>query len=73
MAGNSYEGELGEQLRAARRRAGHAQWVAAEKIECDHKAISEWETGKRKPHPKAEKKIRDYIAKYAKQLNPKQP
>jgi DNA-binding XRE family transcriptional regulator len=58
--------QLGEELRAARRRAGHSQREAAEKIGYDHKAISEWERGKRKPHPKTAKDIRDYVAKHSK-------
>lgn len=56
---------LGEELRAARLHAGHSQQKAAEQIgdKCDHKYISEWETGKRKPRPDMAKKIRDYIKK----------
>ena len=56
---------LGEELRAARLRAGHTQEKAAEQIgaKCDHKYVSEWESGKRKPHPPMAKKIRDYIKK----------
>jgi transcriptional regulator with XRE-family HTH domain len=56
---------LGEELRAARLRAGHTQQEAAEQIgdTCGHKYVSEWESGKRKPHPNMAKKIRDYIKK----------
>jgi DNA-binding transcriptional regulator YiaG len=57
---------LGEELRAARRSAGHSQRDAADDIGYDHKDISEWETGKRIPHPKAAKDIRDYIAQHSK-------
>jgi DNA-binding XRE family transcriptional regulator len=58
--------KLGEKLRAARLLAGHTQREAAEKIGYEYKAISEWETGKRKPRPKAAKDIRDYIGKPSK-------
>jgi DNA-binding transcriptional regulator YiaG len=61
---------LGKELRAARRRAGHSQRVAAEKMGYDHKAVCEWERGKRKPHPEALKNILDYISKHSK---PNQP
>lgn len=61
---------LGKELRAARVRAGHSQRYAAEEIGYDHKAVSEWETGKRKPHPSAAKNIRDYISQHSK---PNQP
>jgi DNA-binding transcriptional regulator YiaG len=56
---------LGEELRAARLRAGHTQQEAAEQIgdTWGHKYVSEWESGKRKPHPNMAKKIRDYIKK----------
>ena len=57
---------LGRELRAARLRAGHSQRQAAEKMGYDHKSISEWETGKRKPHPKTAKDIRDYIHRNSK-------
>ncbi|MDT8071034.1 MAG: helix-turn-helix transcriptional regulator [Terriglobia bacterium] len=57
---------LREELRAARLRAGHSQRKAAEEIGYDHKAVCEWERGKRKPHPEAAKNIRDYISKYPK-------
>lgn len=56
--------QLGEALRAARIRAGHSQRDAGKKIGYDHKYISEWETGKGKPHVKAAKNIRDYILLY---------
>jgi DNA-binding XRE family transcriptional regulator len=56
--------KLGQQLRAARDRAGHSQRQAAEKMGYDHKNISEWETGKRKPRPDTAKNIRDYILRY---------
>ena len=61
LPGNSTAEKLGEELRAARLRAGHSQREAAEKIGYDHKYLSEWETGKRKPRPKAAKDICDYI------------
>lgn len=65
--------KLGRELRATRRRAGHTQEEAAEKIGCDHKDISEWERGKRKPHPKNAKNIHDYIDKYSKLNQPYAP
>jgi DNA-binding XRE family transcriptional regulator len=61
--GHSSSPTLGEQLRAARAKAGHSQRIAAEKLGYDHHAISEWETGKRNPHPDAAKNIGDYIKK----------
>jgi DNA-binding XRE family transcriptional regulator len=70
LPGDPSDEGLGEELRAARRRAGHSQRDAAEKIGYDHKAISEWERGKRKPHPNAAKNIRDYISQHSK---PNQP
>lgn len=70
LTGDPSDERLGDQLRAARLRAGHSQRVAADKIGYDHKYISEWETGNRKPHPKALKNILDYISKHSK---PKQP
>jgi DNA-binding XRE family transcriptional regulator len=63
IAGHSVP-TLGEQLRDARDRAGHSQRAAAKKLGYDHKYISEWETGKRKPHAKQAKNIRDYILGY---------
>lgn len=69
LPGHSSDEELGEQLRATRRRAGHSQRDAAKDLGYDHKDISEWERG-RKPHPKAAKDIRDYIVRHS---NPKQP
>jgi DNA-binding transcriptional regulator YiaG len=62
--------ELGEDLHAARLRAGHSQRDAAEQIGYDHKDVGEWERGKRKPHPNAAKNIRDYIRQHPK---PNQP
>jgi DNA-binding transcriptional regulator YiaG len=70
LTGDSSNKGLGELLRAARLRAGHSQQAAARAIGYDHKCISEWETGKRKPHPEAQKNILDYISKHSK---PKQP
>jgi DNA-binding transcriptional regulator YiaG len=55
---------LGKELRAARDRAGHTQWEAADEIGCDHKDISEWERGRRHQHPSSVKKILDYVSKY---------
>src|SRR5204862_1186372 len=55
LTGDTSAELLGEELRAARRRAGHSQRDAADDIGYDHKDISEWETGKRHPHPKAAK------------------
>jgi DNA-binding XRE family transcriptional regulator len=66
LPGSPSDEGLGEELRAARLRAGHTQRDAAEKILCDHKDISEWERGKRKPHPNTAKNIRDYISKHPK-------
>jgi DNA-binding XRE family transcriptional regulator len=70
LPGDYSYNELGEQLHAARLRAGHSQRAAAEAIGYDHKYISEWETGKRKPHPTALKNIVDYISKYPKPKHP---
>lgn len=70
LAGDFSDERLGEHLRAARLRAGHSQRDAADEMGYDHKDISEWERGKRKPHPKAAKDIRDYIVQQSK---PKQP
>jgi DNA-binding transcriptional regulator YiaG len=64
--GNPSDERLGEELHAARLRAGHSQRDAAEKIGYDHKDIGDWERGKRKPHPKAAKDIRDYISQHSK-------
>jgi DNA-binding XRE family transcriptional regulator len=64
---------LGEELRAARLRAGHSQRDAAEKIGYDHKDIGDWERGKRKPHPKAAKNIRDYICQHSKHTHQNTP
>jgi DNA-binding transcriptional regulator YiaG len=69
LPGDPSDKGLGEELRAARLRAGHSQREAADKIGYDHKDISEWERG-RKPHPKAAKNIRDYISQHSK---PNQP
>jgi DNA-binding XRE family transcriptional regulator len=66
LPGDPSDEGLGEELRAARRRAGHSQRVAAEKIGYDHKTICEWESGKRKPQPKAVKCILDYISQHPK-------
>lgn len=66
LKGDTVDKTIGEELRAARHRAGHSQRVAAEKIGYDHKAISEWERGARNPHPEAEKNIRDYIVEHPK-------
>ena len=63
IAGHSLP-TLREQLKEARDRAGHSQRTAAKILGYDHKYISEWETGKRKPHARQEKNIRDYILKY---------
>ena len=65
IAGHYSLPTLGEHLRAARAHAGHSQREAAEKIggTCQHKYISEWETGKRTPHVDMAKSIRDYIEK----------
>jgi DNA-binding XRE family transcriptional regulator len=62
IAGHSVP-TLGEQLREAREQAGHTQEEAAAQIseECDHKYISEWEAGIRRPGVKLSKKIREYI------------
>ena len=56
---------LGEQLRAARALTGDTQRFVAKEIggKCQHKYISEWETGKRIPCFFYEKRIRAYIAK----------
>jgi DNA-binding transcriptional regulator YiaG len=70
VPGDPSDEGLGEELRAARVRAGHSQRAAADDIGYDHKDISEWETGKRKPHPKAAKDLRDYISQHSK---PNQP
>jgi DNA-binding transcriptional regulator YiaG len=61
-AANPSDEKLREELRAARKRAGHSQRQAAEKMGYDHKDISEWETGKRTPRNSTAKDIRDYIA-----------
>jgi hypothetical protein len=61
LPGNFSDERLGEELLAARKRAGHSLRQAATKIGYDHKYLSEWERGKRKPHPEAAKNIRDYI------------
>lgn len=66
LTGDPSDERLGEELRAARRRAGHSQRDAADDIGYDHKDISEWERGKRRPHPKAAKDIRDYIVQHSK-------
>ena len=66
LTGDPSDERLGEELRAARRRAGHSQRDAAEAIGYDHKDVSEWERGNRIPHPKAVKNILDYIAKHSK-------
>jgi DNA-binding transcriptional regulator YiaG len=66
LAGDPSDERLGQELRAARRRAGHSQRDAADDIGYDHKDISEWERGKRHPHPKAAKGIRDYIVQHSK-------
>jgi DNA-binding XRE family transcriptional regulator len=66
QAGDFSDEELGQQLRAARLLAGHTQRDAADDLGYDHKDISEWERGKRKPHPKAAKDIRDYIVCHSK-------
>jgi DNA-binding transcriptional regulator YiaG len=66
LPGDPSDEGIGEELRAARLRAGLSQRKAAEGIGCDHKDVSEWERGKRKPHPKAAKDIRDYISKLSK-------
>ena len=57
--------KLGEKLRAARDVTGDTQRVAAVKIggKCQHKYISEWETGKRTPCVVYAKRIHAYIAK----------
>jgi DNA-binding XRE family transcriptional regulator len=70
LPGDHSDEGLGKELRAARVRAGHSQRDAAEKIGYDHKDVSEWETGKRKPHPKAAKNIRDYVSKNSKPSQP---
>jgi DNA-binding XRE family transcriptional regulator len=56
--------KLGQELYAARQRAGHSQREAGKTIGYDHHAISEWETGKREPLPDQAKNIWDYILKY---------
>lgn len=61
LSRDSSDEGLGKELRAARLRAGHSQRDAAEEMGYDHKDISEWERGRRRPHPKAAKDIRDYI------------
>jgi DNA-binding transcriptional regulator YiaG len=66
LTGDPSDERLGEELRAARHRAGHSQRDAADDIGYDHKDISEWERGKRIPRPKAAKDIRDYIAQHPK-------
>jgi len=65
-AGGFSDETLGQQLRTARGRAGHSQRKAADEIGYDPKTISEWERGDRKPHPEAEKNIRDYIHRHLK-------
>lgn len=56
---------LGQELREARRRAGHGQREAAKALGYDHRDISDWETGKREPLAKQVPNIRDYILKYS--------
>ncbi len=70
LPGDPSDEGLGEELRAARLRAGHSQRHAAEQIGYDHKDVSEWERGKRKPRPNTAKNIRDYISQHSK---PNQP
>ena len=62
IAGHSVP-TLGEELREARHRAGHSLREAADELGYDHKYISEWERGKRRPHVKHAKNIREYIEK----------
>jgi DNA-binding XRE family transcriptional regulator len=65
-AGNPPDEKLGEELRAARKRAGESQEVACVELKCSRVTVGRWETGKQKPHIAQAKSIRDYILKHPK-------